>query len=338
MSGPSTLSLTEAGALASAAFLRAGVSESPARSTARALVAAEADGQKGHGLTRVATYVEQVRTGKVRGDAAPSLTRPSPAAILVDAGHGFAYPAIDAALAALVPLTNEMGVGIAGIRRSHHFGQAGQHVERLADAGLIGILFGNSPKAMAFFGGARPMVGTNPIAFAAPLETGPPLVIDLALSIAARGKVVAAAKAGEAIPGDWAIGPDGQPTTDAALALKGSMAPLGGAKGAGLALMVEILAAAVTGANFGWEASSFLDGEGPPPNVGQIFLAIDPLRISGGAYPSRMAFLLSAMAEEAGVRLPGATRLANRAHAVRDGLALSPALVHELRVLAGDAP
>lgn len=337
MSGAVAISLSDAERLAARALLRAGVAESAARSTARALVAAERDGQKGHGLSRVPSYVEQVRCGKVKKEATPVAHRLSPAATLIDAAHGFAYPAIDLAIEEVAGLARRSVIAMAAIRRSHHFGQAGAHVEKLAEQGLVAFLFGNSPKAMAFWGGKTPMIGTNPVAFAAPLAEGPPLVIDLALSVAARGKVLAAQKSGEAIPADWALDADGRPTTDPAAALAGSMAPVGGAKGAALALMIEVVAAALTASNFGFEASSFLDGEGPPPDVGHVLIAIDPGPPSKGGYFSRMTRLVEAMAAEEGVRMPGATRLRNRAAAAASGLLLAPALLAELRALAGEA-
>ncbi len=329
------VSIAEATRLAARALSRAGASARAADSTAKALVAAERDGQKGHGLSRVASYAGQVRRGKVAGAAEPSLTRLSEAAITVDAGLGFAYPAIDAAIEALIPIARTSHVALAAIRRSHHFGQAGLHVERLAEEGLIALLFGNTPKAMAFWGGAKPMMGTNPIAFAAPCPHAPPLVIDLALSVAARAKIVAAKTARETIPIDWAFDEHRRPTTDAAAALKGSMAPAGGPKGAALALMVEVLGAALTGAHFGFEASSFLDAEGSAPDMGHIIIAIDPGPVSGGAYSSRMADLIAAIASEA-VRLPGSTRLKNRQQAAERGLLIAPRLLSEIRTLAGE--
>lgn len=273
----------------------------------------------------------------MKTDATPAAQRLSTAATLIDAAHGFAYPAIDLAIEELCALARQSVVALAAIRRSHHFGQAGAHVERLAEAGLVAFLFGNSPKAMAFWGGRSPMIGTNPVAFAAPLPDGPPLVIDLALSVAARGKVMAAKKSGEKIPSGWALDAQGRPTTDPAEALKGSMAPVGGAKGAALALMIEVVAAALTASNFGFEASSFLDGDGPPPDVGHVLIAIDPGPPSSGAFPARMRALAEAMAAEEGVRMPGASRLRNRAAAARSGLFIAPALMAELRALAGEA-
>ena len=219
-------------------------------------------------------------------------------------------------------------------RLEHRLGQAGAHAERLAASGLVAIVLGNSPKAMAFWGGRKAMLGTNPLAFAAPLPGGAdPLVIDLAMSVAARGKIVAADKAGKPIPADWAVDATGQPTTDPKSALAGTLLPIGGAKGGALALMIEILAAAVTGSAFGWEASSFFDAEGGPPNMGHVIIAIDAARSSAGAFDARMATLLEAIAAEPGARLPGTRRLANRARASAEGLAIPAALHAEICAL-----
>jgi (2R)-3-sulfolactate dehydrogenase (NADP+) len=256
------------------------------------------------------------------------------AALRVDAAFGFAYPAIELAIDALVPLTKENGIAVAAIHRSHHFGQAGAHAERLAERGLLALVLANSPKAMAFWGGRKAMLGTNPLAFSAPLPNGaPPLVIDLAMSVAARGKIVAAEKAGKPIPNDWAVDADGQPTSDPKAALGGTLLPIGGAKGGALALMIEILAAAVTGSAFGWEASSFFDDKGGPPNLGHVFIALDPGRLSAGGYESRMATIIDAIAVEPGVRLPGTRRLASRARAAAEGVTITPALHEEIRAL-----
>ena len=335
MSDLITLSLPDAQILATAALMASKVSEVNATATARALVAAEADGQKGHGLSRIPSDVAQAAAGKVDGFATPTVVQVADAAIQVDGGLGFAYPAIDLALQALAPLTHRTGVAMAAIRRSHHFGQAGAHAEKLAEKGLIALVFGNAPKAMPFWGGRAPAIGTNPIAFACPLPGGaPPLVIDLAMSVVARGKILAAEQAGAAIPEGWAVDMDGRPTTDAAAAMKGAMLPIGGAKGSALALMVEILAAALTGSAFGWEASSLFDAEGAPPNLGHSLIAIDPDRLSGGQFLSRMGVLLQAMEAEDGVRLPGSSRLADRARALERGVSIPLRLHRQITALA----
>lgn len=328
MSDSVRLPVADAEALAVAAMVSSSTSRQNAVPTARALVAAEIDGQPGHGLSRVPFYALHARCGKVDGFARPVIEQAAAAALRIDAANGFAYPAIDLAIEALVPLARQAGVAIALIRHSHHFGQAGAHAERLAAQGLVGLVLGNTPKAMAFWGGRRAAVGTNPLAFAAPLGADrAPLVVDLALSVAARAKIVAAQKAGQPIPDDWAVDREGQPTTDPGAALAGSLAPIGGPKGAALALMIEVLAGALTGSAFGWEASSMFDQHGGPPDLGQVLLAFDPGPLSGGAFADRVHGLLQAVESEPGVRLPGQRRLERRQRAASEGLVI-PAELH----------
>jgi (2R)-3-sulfolactate dehydrogenase (NADP+) len=302
-----------------------------ARCVARALVAAEADGLAGHGLSRLPSYAAQAKAGKVDGFAVPQAHRPRSGAAMIDAGHGFAFPAIALAEMILPQMARAAGIACTGIARSHHCGAAGHPVERLAQAGLVAMLFANTPGAIAPWGGARPAFGTDPIAFACPLPGAPPIVVDLSLSKVARGNILAARQKGERIPAGWALDASGAPTTDPAAALAGTMLPLGDAKGTALALMVELLAAGLTGANYAAEASSFLDAEGPPPGTGQLIIAFDPDAFDGGlAHFARLAAMIEA---QPGARLPGARRLADRAEAQRDGLAVDDALLREIAAL-----
>ncbi len=333
--GHECLSLEAAHELVAQALMAAGTSVLNAESVAAALVAAEADGQRGHGFSRVAAYAGQARSGKVDGKAEPKVEWISDSVIRVDAGAGFAFPALDLARAGLAEMVRTTCLAAAAVHHSHHFGQAGYHVERLAERGLVGLMVGNSPQAMAPWGGSRGVFGTNPIAFAAPRRGAPPLVIDLSLSKVARGKVMAAAKAGESIPEGWALDPDGKPTTEPEAALAGTMIPMGDAKGAAQAMMVEILAASLIGANHAFEASSFFTADGPPPGVGQFLLAIDPNPLSGGTFADRLEVLISAVEGQEGTRLPGSRRLTNRAVAARDGIEIPAALLAEIRELLG---
>jgi (2R)-3-sulfolactate dehydrogenase (NADP+) len=314
------LTLELAQARIAAMFVDAGASPAHAASVAWALVAAEADGLKGHGLSRVPTYLAMLKAGKIDGKIVPVASRPRPGVLAIDAGHGFAYPAIDLAIAELPEIARAQGVAVAPIRRSNHCGAAGLHVERLAQQGLVALLFANTPAAIAPWGGAKPVFGTNPIAFAAPLAGRDPLVIDMALSKVARGPIVAARQKGETIPEGWALDPAGRPTTDPASALAGTMLPLGDAKGATLALMVEILAASLIGAHFAFEASSFLDDKGGPPDTGQLILAIDPAGMGGHWFDERMRLLAHAIEDQKGTRLPGIRRLTLRAKARVEGI------------------
>ena len=331
-----TIGVAELEALIVRALAACNTSEANAHSVARALTQAEIDGQKGHGLARVPSYAAQARSGKVDGHAVPEMRQTRPGSLMIDVKHGFAYPAFDLAVGRLPQLAGATGVAAAGFVRSHHFGVVGRHVERLAEAGLVALAFGNTPQAMAPWGGTRALFGTNPIAFAAPRNGAAPIVIDLALSQVARGKIMTAAQKGEPIPPDWAVDAQGRPTTDAAAALKGTLMPIGGSKGSALALMVEVLAAALTGASFGYEASSFFDAEGPPPGVGQLLIAIDPGAFAGQApFAERIGALAAMIEGDASARLPGTRRMALRETAAREGVTTDTGLLAEVRALAG---
>lgn len=326
----------QAHALVAAALTASNVSVENAVSVAHALVGAELVGQGGHGLRRVEAYAAQARSGKVDGHAVPRATRHRPGALHIDAGHGFAYPALDLAILELGRIAPEQGIAMAGISRSHHAGVAGLVVEALADKGLVALLFANAPGAMAPWGATRPLYGTDPIAFACPVEDGPAIVVDVSLSKVARGKIMAAAQKGEAIPAGWALDVDGQPTTDAKAALAGTMIPLGDAKGTALALMVELLAAGLTGANFGYEQTSFFDAEGAPPGTGQTIIAIDPQALGGVRAIARFSEMADAIAESGGARVPGHRRHQIRESMRRDGIPLDTALVEDItRIAAG---
>ncbi len=328
------LSLAEAHALCVAALTASDTAPENAESVAAALVSAEASGQGGHGLSRIPSYTGQSKSGKVNGRAIPVLHEIRPAVIRINAGNGFAFPAFDRALPELAVRAATHGLALATIAHSHHFGVAGWHCERLAEQGCIVFVYGNAPKALAPWGATEPVLGTSPIAFAAP---GPdaPIVIDMATTAVARGKILAAREIGEPIPEGWALGPDGRPTTDAATALQGTVAPMAGAKGAALSLMVEIMSACLTGAALAAEASGLFDPEGPPPDLGQTVIAIDASLVSGGMFATRMADLVSIYDKLEGARLPGTRRLAEREKAAREGLHLKTALIEQIRGIAG---
>ena len=306
------ISEKEAWDLAFNALVNNQTSEDNAREVADALLSAEFDGQSGHGLSRIPSYVEQLTSGKVNGNEAPSILSSNGAVIRVDANNGFAYPAISLAIKEITVTCKKFGIAAASISRSHHFGQAGRHVEILAESGLIGLMFGNTPKAIPPWGGTKALFGTNPIAFSTPRDNEPPIVIDMSLSKVARGKVMVANQQNEKIPEDWAIDSEGKPTTDPKKALAGAMLPIGDAKGSALAMMVEILAAGLTGSNFGFEASSFLNAEGDSPGVGQFIIAIDPNFFSGEQFSERTETIIESILDQPSTRLPGNKRIEKR--------------------------
>jgi (2R)-3-sulfolactate dehydrogenase (NADP+) len=315
---------------AAAQLEAAGANEAMAVSTALALVLAEAQGIASHGLARVAQYASHLRLGRVDGEAEACIAREHGAALLVDAKDGLAFPACELAVAHGMQVAKKLGVCFAGVTNSHHPGVLVDHLRPAAAAGLVGLGFTNSPAAMPAAGGKHPIFGTNPVAAIFPRKDRDPLMIDLSLSEVARGKIAIAAKKGEAIPLGWALDKDGRPTTDAKAALEGSMLPIGAAtspKGAMLALVVEILVTALTGAHIGSEASSFFVDDGNRPRIGQAFLLIDPGALAGrDVYDERIEALIAQMLVDERVRLAGERRLALERKARAEGIELPPGL------------
>ncbi|MBG6144261.1 (2R)-3-sulfolactate dehydrogenase (NADP+) [Labrenzia sp. EL_142] len=316
-----TLSLAEIEDLSFRALVAAGTSEESARALAMATAATEADGVASHGLAYIPIYCEHVRCGKVDGQATPVLTRPKPGVVAVDAATGFAHAAIDLGFETLVPATREQGLAVLVIRNSYNCGVLGYHTYRLAQEGLVGLGFTNAPASIAPSGGAKPVVGTNPFSVAVPGSDGQPaLLIDQSASTIAKSEVMKHAREGKPIPIGWALDAEGNPTTDPNVGLRGSMAPSGGYKGVGIALLTEIMAAALTGATLGINASPFSGTSGGPPRTGQCFIAIDPAATAGGNFASTVAELVEAIRFQDGAHLPGdgrrTKRLSARGHGV----------------------
>jgi (2R)-3-sulfolactate dehydrogenase (NADP+) len=320
-----------------AALARCGATEAMAQATARALAAAEMDGIPSHGASRVPQYCGHLKNGRAKGSAVPVVARDSKAACLVDARGGLAFEACALAAREAIRRAREFGVAFVSVANSNHFGVAAYHLEPIAEAGLVGLAFGNSPAAMPAWGGKRALFGTNPVAAVFPRRASPPLVIDVSLSAVARGKIMVAARDGKSIPEGWAVDSEGRPTTDARAALEGSMLPAGGVKGAMLALMVELLACALSGSAFGFESDSFFTEEGKPTRIGQAFIAIDPGALAGReVFLERVETLVAAVTEEPGVRLPGARRLEQRRKARSAGVTVPGDLLRRIRALAGE--
>ncbi len=324
--------------LACRALVAAGAEESNAQSLATAIAAAERDGVASHGLAYLPTYCEHIGYGKVDGRATPVLQRVKPGLLTVDAKTGFAHPAIDLGFAALIPLAREQGIAALAIHNSYNCGVLGYHTERLARAGLLALGFTHAPASIAPIGGLRPIVGTNPFAIAVPDGAGgTAIAIDQSASVVAKSEIMRRNREGKPIPEGWAFGPDGGATTDPAVALKGTMAPSGGYKGVGIALLVEILAAAASGATLSIDASPFSGTAGGPPKTGQFFIAIEAAASSSGGFASRISRLVEVIAGQEGVHLQGSGRGAARARADRAGIAVDDATFAKARALAGAA-
>ena len=325
------ISLGELTQKVKSAFVRSNVNDLNAQIVADALVKAEIDGKFGHGVSRVMSYAAQSKIGKVDGNAEPLVSQNKPSVLSVDASNGFAYPAIKMLTDLLPKIAHSQGIAMGGVYRSHHFGVAGHIVEKIADMGMVSLLFGNTPSAIAPWKGNKALFGTNPLAFGAPTENGEHLIIDLAVSKVARGKILKATQENKKIPLGWAVDKYGIDTDDPKEALKGTMLPFGDAKGSALALMIEILAAAITGSNFAYEADSFLDTNGKPPNVGQLLIIIDPESMgSKKRFFNKIGSMMESILAQEGTHLPGSNRFELRKKAVKEGLYIDQKILGEI--------
>ncbi|MDD9800383.1 MAG: Ldh family oxidoreductase [Gammaproteobacteria bacterium] len=324
-----TLTPDEVHALAFSALLACGTSRPNAESVARSVTASEVDGIHSHGLARLPTYCEHARCGKIKGRARPTVKKTAAAAVTVNANDGFAHPAIDKGFDALVPLAQRGGVAAMSVYNSYNCGVLGYHVEALAQRGLLGLGFTNAPASMAPHGGRAAVFGTNPVALAAPDGHGRALlIVDQSSSVVAKSELVVHAAAGKRIPKGWALDAAGKPTTDPEEGLKGTMLPSGDYKGAGIALMVEVMAAAMAGASLAIDASSFADNRGPSPRTGQFFIAVNPRHFGAKRYDENMRRLAGAINAQPGARLPGAGRFASRKRIAAGGITF-PLLLHQ---------
>jgi len=317
------IALAELQRVLSSHFESLGLSPQHAAQFAEIVLEAELEGNAGHGLSRVAQYTRQLRAGGLNPKPRMRLeqTRPSVAVLHADGAPG---PVAGLrAVRELAALAREQGSASVAVRGAGHSGVLSAYVGRLAQAGLVGLAFANTPPAIA----PGPVLGTNPIALGAPAE-GQPVVVDTSISAVARGKILGAARRGEPIPEGWAVDASGNPTTDAKAALEGSLLPIGGGKGYALAVLVEILAGALAGDIL----SPDLPLPWAPPEQaakpGLLLLAFDPAAFGSG-YAARMAGLIAAL-EGAGGRIPGARRARLREQALREGIALDDTLQDEL--------
>jgi (2R)-3-sulfolactate dehydrogenase (NADP+) len=306
------VSLTEIEAVAAAALRACNVSTHNAAAVARSILSAERDGQRTVGLSYLPTYCDHAACGKVDGQARPEIMQLSPVALKVDALMGFAHPALSLGLPPLADAARRQGIAVLLVGNSYACGSLGYFVESLAEQGLVALMVANASPSIAPWGGKKPFFGTNPLAFATPRAEGSPLVIDQSSSVVAKVAVIDAHRRGIPLPVGWALDGAGDPTTDAGAAMTGSLCAIGGYKGAGLALLIDVLAGGLCASHFSFEASSFGDCNGGAPRTAQTVIALNPRLLAGPAFASRVEVLLEAMQREPDVRLPGERRLAAR--------------------------
>jgi (2R)-3-sulfolactate dehydrogenase (NADP+) len=320
--------------LARTALERAGANNRMAEAAARHLVRAEEQGLPTHGMSRVPFYCGMLRKGRADGAAQPAMVADRAAVCLIDNRDGLPYVSAQWAVEEVIQRARRNGIAFAGIRNSAHVGVLGIHLLPVAEAGLVGFAFTNSPAAIPAWGGKKALFGTNPVAGVFPRKGKDPIVVDLALTTVVRGRIMMAMRKGERIPEGWALDRHGKPTTDPKEAIEhGSLFPIGGAKGAMLGLMFELICASLTGAAIGPEADSFFSEDGNRPRIGQAFIAIDPNGLAGMTkYWERTEAIVSAMLADPEVRLPGARRFASEASA-KKGIEVPDELVAQIEKL-----
>ncbi len=328
------LSLDDVLDLSLDALTGCGAASGNALPVAESIRDAEADGIRNVGLNYLPHYCGHLRCGKVDGKVQATWHHGAPGVVLCDARHGFAHSAFVQTLDPLVNTVRNTGIASLAIRNSYAAGVIGWYVERLAARGLVGLAFANSPAAIAPWGGKQAFFGTNPLAFAIPRRTQPPLIIDQSSSITAKVNVVEAANAGEAIPETWAFDSAGNPTTDPKAALQGSMAPAGGYKGVAMAMIVDLLAGGLAGPFMSYNAAPFGNNSGGPPGVGQLFIAIEP-NLYTDDFITRSEAMLQAMTDQDGVRLPGDRRHQSRRKTAAEGVWLDLDLYQKLKSYCG---
>jgi (2R)-3-sulfolactate dehydrogenase (NADP+) len=274
------------------------------------IIDAENQGIKSHGFHYLPIYCLHLRCKKVKGSASPKLSVISNVAYKVDADNGFAHRAISLGVQKLLPSAKENGISSLAITNSYNCGVLGYHTKNIAKEKLIAIGCTNAPASIAPLGGIKPVVGTNPISIAIYNKGDVKIIIDQSASVVAKSEISVRAKSGEKIPEGWAFGPDGKTTTDASVALKGTMAPAGGYKGFGMGLFVEIMSACLTGSNLGIEASSFANDQGGPPGTGQFFIALNPEKFSN-TFEEKIEKIIQSIEKQEKARVPGQKRIKN---------------------------
>ena len=313
-----------------------GLIPSSATIVADAIAGAERDGVLSHGLLRLPGYVSTLQSGWVDGQAVPIVTDASSGMLVADGGNGFAQVVLSAARAKLISKARSAGVAALAIRNSHHFASLYPDVEVLAEAGLVAVAFLSSRSRLCVSRRrcTPTLFGSNPMAFACPRAGGAPLVFDQASSVMSQGEVLLAAQNGRSLPEGVGVDSTGCPTKDPNAVLDGgALLPFGGHKGSSIALMIELLAAAVTGGEFGFEDASGAFPGAQSSRAGQLVVAIDPEKSAGGRFRNRVEDLLTRVTGNGDARLPGERRRGVREDSNANGISVEQSTLERIRSL-----
>ena len=322
---------------ARAMFLSAGLREDDAALVAGDLVKANLRGVDSHGVSRIPMYLERLRRGLVNPRPTVHVSKVAGAVAHVDGDNGMGFIASDVAMNAACDIAGEMGIGLAGVYRSTHFGMGACYALRAIERGYISLIFTNSSPAIPMWGGRTTFLGASPIAAGIPGGKHPPYVMDMAMTVIARGKIRLAAMKGDPIPEGLALDVEGVPTTDAAKAFEGVCLPFGGVKGSVLGTLMDLMSGVLTGANFGGDVKSLYFDHSGPQNVGHLFFALRPdLFMSLTDFGARMDDFYGRIKElprAAGVdeiMLPGEPEARREVERLRDGIPVTDNVIADL--------
>lgn len=322
------------------AFCRIGVPAVDSQKVSDNLLKAELWGISTHGISRLSRYLMRIKNNTINPTPKIAIKNPWPALLMVDGDNGLGAVVMSRAIEEAMQVAEKFGICAVGVKNSNHFGAAGFYCDIAAQQNYISIGLTNSLAALAPWGGKKPYLGTNPIAFGFPRKDKNPIIMDLATSIVARGKIISADKKGIMIPEGWAIDAKGRPTTDPKEALLGMILPMAGPKGYALSMAVDILSGVLTNAAFGTEVAAYANGQ-KEANVGHLFILIKAdAFLSLESYYARVEMLCEGIknTEKAeGVNeiyLPGEREQRLENNLTRDGIPLAKELVRELEIIA----
>jgi ureidoglycolate dehydrogenase (NAD+) len=328
-----------------AALTAVGVGAADAKTTADVLVTTDTWGVFTHGTKSLRGYVKRLRGGGLRAAGKPKVLSDGPAWAIVDGDSALGMVSSVFAMDTAIAKAKKTGIAYVGLRNSCHFGAAGYYAWRAADAGLIGLANANDIPSVTAPGARTAVTGSNPFAYAIPAGKHPPMMLDMAISTVAGGKVYAARTLGKPIPGDWIVGADGKPTTDpSGFPQVGALLPMAGHKGYGIALLIEALSGVLSGAAITWQVGNWMQSDPSlPTRHGASFIAIDIDAMSSqGEFRARMDHLIdelhAAPKSEGSDRIyvPGEIEWGKRAVALQSGIPLPEDVLANLRGLADD--
>ncbi|KAK5110226.1 hypothetical protein LTR62_006222 [Meristemomyces frigidus] len=268
-----------------------GVPANNATIIAKCLAAADLRGVDTHGINRIPSYIARIRQRVLDPTAQPELKHITPCVAQVDAKNGFGFLAAELGMRSACEMAKTFGIGMVSVKHSNHFGMSAWVIQQAIDEGMMSLVFTNSSPALPVWGGKEKLMGVSPIACGAPAGKAKPFILDMAPSVAARGKIYKAKRRGERIPPDWALDAEGNRTDDPAAALEGVMLPMGGPKGSGLSIMMDVFSGVLSGSAFAGHVTNPYD-PCKPANVGHFLIAIKPdLFMDSEDFKERMDYL-----------------------------------------------